>query len=342
VGILERLYRDYEAKHLDAPSVSPDARAFLRKQLDWFGDLALAPKGGPDAEARENVLVPAERTAVGLLGGLGVAAVVGLFGLIGLGLFLAFLFGGRLRSGIQRPFAYGGVYAETFAVWILLYLLLSLAASRLPWEEQRLILSGVIALVSLVALAWPVLRGVPWRQVRQDVGWTFGRTPPLEPVLGVACYVMAIPLLVIGVLLTLALVQLQAAVRHEPPEMPSHPIVTILGHADWQVLLELLLLASVIAPIVEETMFRGVLYRHLREASATYGRVGGILASALVVSFVFAAIHPQGWTGIPALMALAFAFSLVREWRGTLLPPMIAHGLNNTIVMLIGYYALGG
>ena len=95
----------------------------------------------------------------------------------------------------------------------------------------------------------------------------------------------------------------------------------------------MLLVASIVAPIVEETMFRGVLHRHLRDATARLGYVASALASATVTSFVFAAIHPQGWMAVPALMALAFAFTLVREWRGTLVPCIIAHGLNNGLLM---------
>jgi membrane protease YdiL (CAAX protease family) len=102
-----------------------------------------------------------------------------------------------------------------------------------------------------------------------------------------------------------------------------------------------LLLASVVAPIVEETMFRGVLYRHLREASCRWGSVLSILFSALASSFVFAAIHPQGWLGIPVLMALAIAFALAREWRRSLLPAMIAHGINNGVGLLVLMMAAG-
>jgi membrane protease YdiL (CAAX protease family) len=82
-------------------------------------------------------------------------------------------------------------------------------------------------------------------------------------------------------------------------------------------------------------MFRGVLYRHLRDATSSVGYVGSVLASALATSFVFAAIHPQGWIAVPALMSLAMAFTLAREWRGTLLPSMIAHGINNGLLTWI-------
>jgi hypothetical protein len=40
-------------------------------------------------------------------------------------------------------------------------------------------------------------------------------------------------------------------------------------------------------------------------------------------------------------MALAFTFTLIREWRGTLVPAMIAHGINNGAVTLLLIIALG-
>jgi len=118
-----------------------------------------------------------------------------------------------------------------------------------------------------------------------------------------------------------------------PDEVPNHPIVGWVLSAGWWVRLQLLIVASVVAPIVEETMFRGVLHRHLRDATAELGYIASALASATVASFVFAAVHPQGLLAVPALMALAFAFTLVREWRGTLVPGMVAHGLNNGLAM---------
>ena len=84
-------------------------------------------------------------------------------------------------------------------------------------------------------------------------------------------------------------------------------------------------------------MFRGVLYRHLREMSDRLGFTLSVILSALIVSFVFAVIHPQGLLGVPVLMGLALAFNLAREWRGTLIPAMIAHGINNGAVTLLLY-----
>jgi membrane protease YdiL (CAAX protease family) len=105
--------------------------------------------------------------------------------------------------------------------------------------------------------------------------------------------------------------------------------------------LQIFFLASIVAPIVEETMFRGVLYRHLREATRWLDPVASILISALVSSFIFAVIHPQGVLYVPVLMALALGFVLAQEWRGTLLPGIVGHGLNNGLVLLISIVMLG-
>ncbi len=82
-------------------------------------------------------------------------------------------------------------------------------------------------------------------------------------------------------------------------------------------------------------MFRGVLYRHLREAGYRWGKVWSIAAATALTSFVFAVIHPQGWLGVPPLMALATAFTLTREWRGSLLPSMVAHSIQNSMTMIL-------
>jgi membrane protease YdiL (CAAX protease family) len=97
----------------------------------------------------------------------------------------------------------------------------------------------------------------------------------------------------------------------------------------------MVIVACVAAPIVEETMFRGVLYRHLRDWIPGNGRAASVFFACLVNSFVFAAIHPQGLIGIPMLGLLAVGFSLVREWRDSLLGPILMHALNNGIITLI-------
>ena len=57
-----------------------------------------------------------------------------------------------------------------------------------------------------------------------------------------------------------------------------------------------------------------------------------IVLSILLTSFLFAAIHPQGWVAIPALMGIAIGMNLMREWRGSIFPSMLVHGISNAVV----------
>jgi membrane protease YdiL (CAAX protease family) len=99
--------------------------------------------------------------------------------------------------------------------------------------------------------------------------------------------------------------------------------------------------ACVLAPIVEETMFRGVLYRHLRELSQRWAWVWSVLFSGTLVSFIFAVIHPQGLVAVPVLMSLAYGFTIAREWRDSLIPSIFGHALNNSVVVLFVLLMMG-
>jgi membrane protease YdiL (CAAX protease family) len=364
--ILGRLYRDHAMLHLHAPSVTAGDRALLRERLGWFGQLALAPPGNalrpeaaaavagawiiprlgsgkaPDSSAREAVLDPAKKTFMALIGGVLVMLLIGLAGVVGLIVLLILYFLGRLHGGLLCGATWGGVYAETFAVWLILSLGLGWGARQVDIDVPPLLLHSIVALFGLVALGWPVVRGLSWRQVREDIGLTLGRKPALEPLLGLGCYAMSLPLVFIGLVLTLVLQHILRGQMGVSPDSPVHPIVEPLSRDDWWSRAQVLFLACVVAPVVEEIMFRGVLYRHLREATCRLGMVWSVLLSAVVLSFIFAVIHPQGLIAVPVLMALAFAFALAREWRVSLIPAMVAHGVSNGVVATMNILAQGG
>jgi membrane protease YdiL (CAAX protease family) len=358
MDVLHRLYRltaqqrqkpdEAEAAAAKPPILSPDERQLLHSQLGWFGDLAASIDPNADPALRQSVLLAAQRTTFTLFGAVAGLILLGLAGLIGLGVWLVGLAvkGVRLRVTTGSG---GGVYAETFALWMALFLGLTWLASRFAPDDVKFLGIGAAFFASLLALLWPVLRGVPWPQVREDIGWTRGPAGSLEPVMGVACYAMTLPLLVPAFILMLVLATLLqkgmgppgAGDEFQSPVVPAHPVVEILLRGSWAVKFQVLFLGVVAAPIVEETMFRGVLYRHLRELSAPLQRFWSVVLSGLVVGFVFAIIHPQGLLAVPLLMAIAFGFALFREWRGSLVAPMVAHGLNNLVVMLLVIAAFG-
>jgi membrane protease YdiL (CAAX protease family) len=320
-------------------ALNDEDRKELLNGLGWFGKLALASADQGDQHERDRLLAGARRTALAQLGQ-GIAIIVG--GLTGLALIFIFAilaYSGRLLSGMDlgRP---GGIYAETFAVYLVLYLGFSFVARLLPAAIPSLTINGFVIIGSMAAVFWPLFRGYSWSQVRQDLGWTAGRQPWLEPLLGVVCYVATLPLLIAGVLAMFGLMYLQRRLggSADPlgPGAPTHPILGLALQADAWVWIQVALLACVLAPLVEETMFRGALYRHLRE---WLPGPWGVAAAALISGFLFAAIHPQGWLAVPVLMALAVGFALAREWRGSLIAPMVGHALNNASVTLVLFLA---
>src|SRR5262249_15857427 len=147
--------------------------------------------------------------------------MLGMVGLAGLIVVLVLYQAGKLHSGLPPPSGTGGLYAETFALWMLLFLTLSVAAALVPVTQIRFLLIGLASLFSLITLAWPVFWGVPWRQVREELGLTLGPRPLIEVLLGLGTYVTAIPLMVAGLLVTLLLMRLQSYLEGSNVPPPS-------------------------------------------------------------------------------------------------------------------------
>lgn len=90
-------------------------------------------------------------------------------------------------------------------------------------------------------------------------------------------------------------------------------------------------LAVVTAPIVEEVVYRGVLF-------APLARRFGKVAAILTVAVLFAVVHvPQNWGGwatIGALTTLSFGLTSVRAYTNSLLPCVAIHTIFNGIVSI--------
>ena len=332
LGLAKNLYDDYVDGRPEAPLLNPDDRKAFARHFGWFGELALHPKGQPGHQAP---VAAAERTfTVVTIAGY---SVIGAF-TIGF-IFLILLCLRRPRSRLGPPVIHHAIYIETFAVWLGLYLLLLFAFPRLTRGMIPFAPSAIATmLLSLSALAWPVVRGIRWKQVRADIGLNFGEQPFLEPSYGIFSYFLALPFLGLGILTTLLLTKLTAAPvdavvdPFAADSSMAHPLIDQIAKgtpADW---LPLLLLACFFAPLVEEIMFRGVLYRHLRDWSRSWKWLS-FVGSMLIVNTLFAIVHPQGVLAAPMLAGLACGFVIARERRGSLVASVIAHGLNNTLVL---------
>jgi len=343
---VERTLRALYAGDGSVDALPQDRREVLRRGLGWFGDLALAPEGSPDRAA---VLEGADRLALILLG-CGLAALL----LLGTAFAAALLYWLRvLARGSRFRFEPGtspsGFYAETFAAWLAWFLALSIGARALQEAaSDPAVRTGAlfaVPVLSLAALGWPVLRGIPFARVREDLGLRLSGTPVRDVLAGIGCWVLGLPVLFLAGIATFTALAASGLFQQDPealegPTVPGHPVVEELaGGFSWALVV---VLACVLAPIVEETFFRGALYRHLRDATAGRGRAASVAISALVSGLVFGSIHPQGVFFIPLLAAVAWPLAHAREWRDSLVAPMAAHALHNAIVTGFAWLLLGG
>ncbi len=336
------LVRKAFAAMRDAAEESPTAtsrltefdRESLVEELGWFGELASALSDPPALRRiQESALV----TMAILFAFVGGMIVVGGLGFIGLVVLIVMMASGN-RSWRVLPTTSHAVYAETFAIWLVGFSLAGLAAAAVAPEDFRFAAGFLVFLGSLIVLIWPVLRGVPWSQVRADIGLT--RFSMLDIPCGFATYAMSLPFLGVGVMITLFL-QLVVTAADVDVSPPSHPAQDAMSGASGMLLVQLFLVAVVAAPLVEEILFRGVLYAHLRGATRTWQRFFSIAFAAVVSAAVFAIIHPQGPIFAPVLAGLAVGFCVGREWRGSIYASIVAHAVNNAIVLSLSVLLMG-
>lgn len=94
-----------------------------------------------------------------------------------------------------------------------------------------------------------------------------------------------------------------------------------------------LVFGAVAVPIAEEFLFRGLLFRWMRDR---WGFSVGAVASALV----FALAHPPAAGSAPMIFLIGLALAYFYERSGSLWPSMVLHGVNNGIGILFIYVAL--
>ena len=306
----------------------------MRPMLGFFADAV-----GPDAPSKVWTALAVLFAAAAWY------SIVLLSGIIALVVLAVLAASNKIRPRlVQAPSPHAAlVLGETFLLWITVFLSLNvlLVAVLEPWAQSlsasvHLLASIAVMICSLlIALAYPARRGIGWTELRTLIGLHRGRGVGHEILQGALCYVSSVPLLAIGFVVFVVMSKILEAFTG-PSAGPSHPIVELFGDSTpFQVVL-LYLLASVCAPIVEEIMFRGFFYGHLRSTVVPRVRVVSVLIAALASSAVFALIHPQGLLFVPVLGGLAVGFCLFREMRSSLIAPMVAHGINNAVTLTIG------
>jgi CAAX protease family protein len=195
---------------------------------------------------------------------------------------------------------------------------LSLWLANRPLPEVQItrreaILSLAVTLIMHVATfvaAWLVVTKIRRRPFWRTLGW--GWIPQFKMV-----HAVGLAFLMYGVA-----VSLQYALPDKETDLEK---LLKMGMA---VRIMLAALAVATAPLIEEIVYRGVIY----------SSVDGLMGKGAAVTFVtllFALVHaPQYWgsvASLTAILSLSFVLTLLRAWTGKLLPCVATHLVYNGI-----------
>jgi membrane protease YdiL (CAAX protease family) len=297
--------------------------------LDWYEHLVLEAahrKLGDNTAADAEHRALAQKSSKTFLALMGITALLIGVGAIGLALngFALYLRSqGKLKFGALNKTALPPYpLLETFALYFFLQNVPSQLFSE-RWKSLGLVVG--LELLPLASLVWLGLQlrerglnfseiGLRWRGWWKDALW------------GVIAYLAVAP----WILATLFVMALFMQRFHLPP--PYHPIQDVVQSGKGAgVFVFLFLLAACFAPLLEEIFFRGTLHGALRRWQ---GPIVGIVFSAAF----FAILHPQAATmplfGLPIFL-LGALFSCMYELRGSIIPNIVAHGINNAVVLAV-------
>lgn len=281
------------------------------------------------------ILDEAKNTAKWSVAGSG--ALVGALFIAGLiGIFLIFHFLKHYayeptdteRTDIHSPSLFAGFFG-----YLIGFMLLSQIVGRIADVLGSSVSRGTDDIISLILNAVAMLGALgiglsmlqshseyPWEMLRV-IGY---RTDSLKKAArwGIGGYCAALPVITGLTYLTQAILsrffpRLQTPTHPLVPEISQGGIVFIVGF----------IVAAVIAPIVEETGFRGMLYNALR------GKMG-VWPAALLSGAIFALVHPTLPGEFLPIWGLGVVLALLREKTGSLLPGMICHGINNAVALI--------
>lgn len=197
---------------------------------------------------------------------------------------------------------------------------------QLLTTDKTAVLLQVLAVIPAhlltLGLAWAVVTNFGKRPFWETLGWSWNR--------GVGFWVscgLALALLLFGGLLT-------KYYGGEPTDIDQ-----IISNSTASRFV-LAFLATATAPLVEEVIYRGILYSALQRAI-------GVAWAVVGVTVLFAAVHVvQYYNNISVIIAIGFlslTLTLVRAYTGRLLPCFIIHfifnGLQSLYIILQPYFS---
>ncbi len=215
-----------------------------------------------------------------------------------------------------------------FVVWFLGPVLLQLAAQpiigsvkgwRLAFAANVIICLGSLAAVavSLVLVQRDFARGLK--------GWGLRpRTIPRDFGVALVDLVAIWPLVLAMIVVVMSIGKMLRGPSYEIPQHEELELLTTSTRLSLRILV--IVLAVIVAPLVEEMLFRGLLQTMIRSY------VQHPWLSVTITAALFAIVHqnPEHW---PALFVLAMGLGYAYEKSGSLWQPIFMHALFNGLTI---------
>jgi len=242
---------------------------------------------------------------------------------------------------VPEPHPFDRVRARGMIGWAALGAILGGAAAALAGgvdsattDEPMTLSHPVMVGFMVFVYGWMLLWA--WRQQRRfgvRLGHFFrGALPPVPPLAGLVGLVLLFSFASFWFSYELML-RLAPGLAEQMMEGPDLLIMPMRSAADALQNLAVFLMVVVVAPLVEELLFRGFLLNR-------WGRRWGLRTGIIASSALFAVLHMH-WVG---LFVFGVVMSLLYVATGSLWAPILAHALNNGIAFglaLVGEAELG-
>jgi len=325
---LQRLYTE------GVDTLDDESKKQLTEHHGWFGELALVYDVPSTDPIRQELMAGGMALLIVMLLVM-LGLFFGFFGGVALLITGAALFSsGKLKAKFRPPAPGGSVYIEMLPVFVVGFFVLQIvaglvASAGFPGAEH---IALSLQWLLLGVLAWPIFRGVPAKRAAIDLGWRLREGGVLKEIgFGLLAYLAAIPVYIIAALVTVAMLFIyqmmkSAVTGPQPTQPPSNPIIDMVTQSGPLGLVLLFTLATIWAPVVEETVFRGAVYRYLRQRFAW-------LFAGLLSALLFGLMHQYQLFMLLPVISLGIVFAAIREWRGSLIASVTAHGVHNGLVL---------
>lgn len=138
-----------------------------------------------------------------------------------------------------------------------------------------------------------------------------------------AMFVMTryVPFAIVWVAFTTGYLRLVAAFGHQIPPQAQLESMLEMGGLEW---LGMLITVVVVAPVVEEILFRGYLFTALSKSLPMW-------AAQFVTAALFGLVH--GWDYAVPVGVLSLFFGYLRQRYGSLFPSILAHAVHNGVTV---------